>query len=798
MIACRLSPRWRKLRADLIAEKERFLLMLVAICVSLIAVGSVLGGYAVLNREMAANYLGTRPADASLELPGGVDSVVLGLARQTPAIKSAEAREVLLARVRVGDDWRPLLLFVIDDFADMRLNTFTLLAGATPPSVGNMLIERSASDLLLAKTGSEVLIKTAHGQAHALTVSGLVHDPGLAPAWQERMGYGYISRATLVTLGETPQLHELRIGLNNPAANAETIEQVAAALSRQLAENGRSVHAIHIPPPRQHPHQRQMRTILFLMLTFSFMALVLSGILTASSLTALLARQMREIGVMKTLGARAGQVAWLYGALVSGLGLASLLLAAPLGWLGAQILSNAVANLLNLHLDDSSVPAWVFAVQALAGMLVPLLLAAWPIRRAARLNVREALQQYDVGKIHTQSWAARCPQALRNALRRPLRLALTVALMAAGGAMFMTALNIEASWQSTIAKVYATRHYDVEVRFHQAQPASVARQLKHVAGVIKAEAWGYSPAAFARPGQIDVAHTYPDRSHASFAVMAPPATTRLIDFPVLAGRWLVAQDRDGVVLNHAAAAQIPNVRVGDRIRLSLDADTTHPATTWQVLGIVEEIGAAGVAYVTDQAFSAVAGTGDRSRLLRVVTHADSPEARLTAQRAIEQHLADTGVSVELAVPLAELRTAMADHITILIRSLIAMAAIMALVGCLGLTSNMGVSVLERTREFGVMKTLGATPQRISRLLVAEGLWIGALSWIGALLLSLPLTAGLDILIGRLGFVAPLPFIVAGQASLLWLVLIALSAFLATSLPARQAGRLSIVRALQHV
>jgi putative ABC transport system permease protein len=332
------------------------------------------------------------------------------------------------------------------------------------------------------------------------------------------------------------------------------------------------------------------------------------------------------------------------------------------------------------------------------------------------------------------------------------------------------------------------------VRFHEAQAASVAQRVRELPGVSLVEAWGYGPAAFARPGQIDVARTYPDRAHASFVMMAPPTGTRLVSLPVLAGRWLGAGDQDAVVLNHAAAAQAPQARVGARIDLSIDG---RPGS-WVVVGIVEEIGSAGVAYVADRAFARVAGVEGRARMLRVATQAGSPEVRVEMIRAIERRLAEDGVGVETAIPLAELRTAMGDHIVILIQTLIAMAATMATVGALGLTSAMGVSVLERRRELGVMKAIGATPARIVRLVVAEALVIAAASWLLALLLALPLTAVVDTVVGNLGFVAPLPFIVAPLPPWLWLGIVCALSLVTTLIPARRAARTSVAQALAQL
>jgi putative ABC transport system permease protein len=782
--------RLRKLLGDLRAEPGRVGLMVTAIAVSLIAVGAVLGAYAILTREIAVNYRGTQPASATLELSDGADAELLERVRRDPLVSDAEAREVVLARARVGRDLRPLLLFVIDDFAALRVNTFRPESGAWPPPTGTMLIERSAREMLAASTGQSVIVKTPNGTPTAVPISGLVHDPGLAPAWQEREGYGYVTRATLAGLGEAPILHELRVRLRDESSQAG-VEMRARELGNRLAASGHRVEQIRVPPLHQHPHQRQMVTILFLLLIFSVLALALSAILVATSLSALLARQVREIGVMKTIGAKTGQIAGLYLVLVSALGGLSIVLSLPLGIAGARGFSRAVAAMLNFTLTSIEQPHWVFLVQAAAGLCVPLLVASVPIFRAARITVRQALDQFGVSADTIRPRYSALPPALRNALRRPARLALTLLLLAAGGAMFMTALNVSRGWQRNLAKIYETRKYDVEIRLHAAQPLALAERLRVVPGVQRVEAWGYAPAAFATTGQLDIVRTYPDRGHGSLSMLAPPPATQLIQLPLRAGRWLRADDSDAVVLNHVALAQAKGATVGSRVSLSIDGQVSD----WRVVGVVEEIGAAGVAYVTDAAFARATGSTGRARLLRVATLARTPSEREDTIRRLDQRVTEAGFGIDAAVPLAELRSAVGDHVVILIRALLAMAVVMAVVGALGLGSTMGVSVLERTREFGVLKTLGATPRRVANLVLAEAAFVAGASFLLAFAFAVPLTFGVDALVGNLGFLAPLPLVIGLGPAVTWLVLTALVALVATWFPAQRAARLSVRDAL---
>jgi putative ABC transport system permease protein len=427
---------------------------------------------------------------------------------------------------------------------------------------------------------------------------------------------------------------------------------------------------------------------------------------------------------------------------------------------------------------------------------VPLAVSAVPILRASRRTVREAMDDHGVGAVSPRSGSASLPLPLRNALRRPGRLALTLGLLAAGGAMAITALQVKLGWDANVAKVYATRSYDVEVSLSDAAPLALAGRLRGLPGVRAVEAWGAEPAAFAHPGAIDVSRAYPDRGHGSFVAMGVPPETALVRFPLRAGRWLSPDDRagDAVVLNHAALAQSPGLRLGDEVRLSIGGRPT----TWRLAGVVEEIGAAGVAYVADAAFARATGPGAGAKLLRVATTARSAAERAVILRGVEAALEAAGAPVLSVQPLAELRTAMGDHILVLVRVLQAMAALLGAVGVLGLVSAMGVSVVERTRELAVLKTLGATPARITRMLVSEGLTIAGLSFVAAWALSVPLTLLVDRVVGNLGFLAPLPVVLSPAATLAWVGVGTVATLGATILPARRASALVIREALGRI
>lgn len=178
---------------------------MLAIAVGVVGVGAILGGFAVVSREMAANYLGTSPAEATIEVEGELTQILVDSVRGMgmPNIRFAARRATRTAKLNVGGKWYPLMLFVVDDFKNLNISTFRHQSGQVEPPTGTMLMEQTALQFFQAKEGDRITVKTATGAPMSVQVVGTVHDPSLAPARQEQSGYAYMSEATLRQLGET-------------------------------------------------------------------------------------------------------------------------------------------------------------------------------------------------------------------------------------------------------------------------------------------------------------------------------------------------------------------------------------------------------------------------------------------------------------------------------------------------------------------------------------------------------------------------------------------------------------------
>jgi putative ABC transport system permease protein len=134
---------------------------------------------------------------------------------------------------------------------------------------------------------------------------------------------------------------------------------------------------------------------------------------------------------------------------------------------------------------------------------------------------------------------------------------------------------------------------------------------------------------------------------------------------------------------------------------------------------------------------------------------------------------------------------------VLITTLIALAAVMGAIGLLGLGSMMSVNVLERTRELGVMQSVGATQSVIRRMVVQEGLLISLGSGLLGILLGPPFSIAEGMIIGGMSFNLALGLSVSSIGLLVWALVALLGAILASLLPAMRASRITIRKALAY-
>lgn len=673
-----MSARWRKVIGDLQESPARTLLVAIAILIGVLAVSATFGTSAILSREITSSFQGTHPAAATLWFDS-VDRTLPALVQTRPGVTDAEARRMVRSRAEVSPgEWLPLRLFGVEDFQNLRVSIFHPHSGDSRPLDGELLIEQSALPILRVKQGDRLRVRVPSGTVAELRVSGIVHDPGLAPGWMDQIGYAYTTPETLARLGEGRHLDELRITIDG--RNRDQVSRTAADLADWLTEQGHPVQRVEVPPTGKHPHADQMAAMLTLLRIFSVFALALSGVLAANVMTALLAKQVRQVGIMKAIGATTAQVSGIYLGLILILTVAAVVIGIPTGAIVARTFARFASGQLNLEVASWAIPPWIFGLEVLLGLGIPLLAAAIPVVGATRKTAREAIQhiglQMPSRKYRGWRWLQFSDRAivlsLRNTFRRPLRLWLTLGALAIGGALLITSVNVYQSLVLAVDKGLDARGDDIEVRLYRPAPSGeLVDRVRQIPGVTAAEAWGMTLAAIEMPDIRSDQIVGTGR----YNLFAPPANTTLLRLPIIEGRSLEPNEDGAVVVNRHLQDREPSLQVGSTIALRAG----EKKTPVRVLGVVEELGEPAL-YTTSRTLDQVIGMTGRAAALRIVVDSKM-QTPLTA--TLEQVLVDAGWFPTLVMTHESLRRALDDHFLILLIILATAALSAVVVGGLG-------------------------------------------------------------------------------------------------------------------
>jgi putative ABC transport system permease protein len=309
-----------------------------------------------------------------------------------------------------------------------------------------------------------------------------------------------------------------------------------------------------------------------------------------------------------------------------------------------------------------------------------------------------------------------------------------------------------------------------------------------VPGVEQVEVWLMTGADWLHP------LTGGDIPPSSVGIIAPPGDSDLIDPTLLEGRWLLPGDQNAIAVNEAFWNEAPDLKPGDKLRLKLAGHEDD----WTVVGIFQYTGFDDlVAYANYDYIANELQQTHHASSYRIVTtqHDLAFQEQISAQ--LNAHFRDLGLEVSKAEAGKAFNASVTDVLGILTAVLLVMALMTALVGSIGLTGTMSMNVMERTREIGVMRAIGAHNQIVSKLVIVEGLVIGLMSYGMGAALSFPISMLLSNVISLAIFNTPAPFAFTAQGFLIWLIVVIFLSIAASLLPARNASKLTIREVLAY-
>lgn len=718
---------WRKVAGDFREHRSQIFLIAVILTVGTAGVVAALNARSVLAREIEKSYRAANGADLILWFDR-IEPPLLDQVQARPEVAEAEARGTVFTRVAAkSGEWFPLRLTILADFANQKVNRIHRDNGKGNLPTDGIFIEQSGIPLLELRDNEQVRMRTPAGDVATISLAGFVHDTAVAPSTQDRMIYGYITPANAMLLGQKAELDQLLVKLKSRGSMSE-VSEFADDLSGWLKARGTAPLRVDALS-NTHPHAALMTAMLRVLEVLAGLAFVCSATLAACVISLWMRREIRQVGIMKTLGARTWQLSRQYFALVAPLVLFSVVLALPLGSAIGRWVVKYHQTMLNIDVANWTVPRVLVIEELLVALSVPLLAMAVPILRAIRCSPRQAIQDPGIiaprGPIAFTSRLIKMPGdrrwsfALRNSFRRPWRLALTLLALSAGGALLLTTHNNYESLMRVIDAALANRGHDIEVQLQRPAPAA---ELETVARVVPdveiAEAFRRAGVNLITGDEGGVAI----REGRRMALCGYPQGTRLLSLPLSEGRWPAPEELNTVVINRQVQEASPGVQIGNEITIKY----RERKTTVRVAGLAEEIGSP-VIYAPFPTFEKITALGEAATVVRVKAQ---PGREQLVAGAIENALLGAHFTPAQINTRREFRASLEEHFAVVgtVMKMIALAS--ALVGAIALVATVTLGVLERAREIGVIRAIGAPPRSVLAIFLIEA---GSVAFLSAIL-----------------------------------------------------------------
>jgi putative ABC transport system permease protein len=635
------------------------------------------------------------------------------------------------------------------DLSSAPVNTVTLMSGRLPgpgEALADVADGKAAS--YTVPVGGTIDVRTASGATAALRISGtglnLAFTPG---ANSTGTPVFYASAATVQALSGTRGYNHLGFLLTDDSPAAQ--DRVTAEVRRYLTVQTGTDPITSLPytrAPGQWPGQSGFNSIIAVLYIITILAFGSALFLISATMNTLIAEQAREIAILKALGGRRQQIGGITARSGAMLGLAGAIAGTILGVAVAYLLARYFAErIVDVSLGFGvSVPVIVFSL--LVGPLLAVAASLPALRRALRRPVAETLTGAGTGGGYGSGWldrvaarssllaGARVPDSVRmgfrDALRQKRRSIAVIVQVAVAAGLAISFLALGQSITSDISQAVGKLHFSIGV----GEAAGRAGQpFGSRARAIAAATPGVSGAQPVETSSVQ----YGGQTYVAWGLGPHP----LYSYRLSAGRWFTPADAvagtPSIVLG-PVVARTTGARIGQILTLSMAAGPVRV----RVIGLDAGQNNSGqTVYFPLPTLERLDGSPGAADSLWVTTASSAHAAIDQAASVVASRLAAAGYPVTITkiyVVEAQLTASEASILAIVEVLGLVVVAIMLM----GLASTLTMAVIDRTREVGILRCLGARARHIRRIFSTEAVVLALAGWVLGILLGWLIYEGL--------------------------------------------------------
>ncbi|OGO23496.1 MAG: hypothetical protein A2Y54_09450 [Chloroflexi bacterium RBG_16_51_16] len=800
-----MSILWYKIWSDLWHNKTRTALAVLSIAAGVFAVGAIFGMSDLLMVNLDEAHHEVIPPHIDMAVTTPVDLDVLLNLRDVPGVENIEPYNSVTIQYKTTPDgsWRQGVIHMRGEFNDQQYELVQLRQGHWPHTKDEIGVERMAAEFLKVGVGDSIIIKV-HEKERTYPITSLIRHPFVPPPQFMDLAFFFMSGDGLESF-DIPDGKFQSFFIRVTPYSPEFAREVASAIKEKLAKQNIEVAGVMYQDPEEHWGRAFFESMTMVQKMLAILCVVISAILVYNTLFNIITQQINQIGILKAIGSKSGTIIQIY--LISAFlyGVLALLIALPLGALVASEVTDIFLRLFNIDTYQFEISQQTVVYQVASALIAPLLAGLPPTLRGASISVREAIASYGLGGGFRSTWLDRIAEkigqrflpshyatALGNMLRHKGRLFLTQAVLICAGSGFLIVMSLVSSLNLTLDNYFSRLNYDTVIVFNSNQRVGrVNSYYNQVAEADQVELRMLKSAILYLEGQRA------KEAGIGIYLEGIPSSSDFFEPLIVAGRWLKPGDGRVLVVSRDFSEK-NNLQPGKLVRMDLG---NFGESEWQVIGTYEPVFVGSfnqeIIYTSSETLSQVTKKFKEGTYLYVRTdrHGQADVKQITEDLTDLFNSHNMDVSISQTSP--DLRNTYQWQFNTVIFMLLGLSIIVALVGGLALMGALSIGVIERTKEIGVLRAVGARSRSILGLFVMEGLFQGWISWLASIPVALIISPIVSVSLGQTLFGATLDYQYNWGAVVFWLVVVTVISLLASILPARRATHISVRDSLAY-
>ena len=736
-----------KLIRDFRLLKGKLFLLVLAATLSAWGISSVTYSYYLSERDFRENFERTFPADMTMVIGNYQEGMDQKL-KEHPNVTGIERREAMSIRIKSSQDsWMPLILYAIDKVDSMNYDRIRF-PDKENIAADQFLIEQNAWNYLDEEKEEVEVLFPGMDEPVKWKTNGLVHDARQAPATMEGLVYGYLTSIERLE----PFLPEGQRRLlieTNVSSNKEAIKLVSEQLKEIVRENGGEVTGVSIPEPGEHIHQGVIDGISFLQESGGITLSVMGIVLLALILLVWVYPQVSDIGVMKAIGASTKAILKSYLLALLLILCFGLLIGMPAGYKTASLYNKGVAFFQNFEVVERMLPLRTHIQVFLIATIIPFLVGMFPLVNASKTTVNEAISKTfytsQKGLFRLAQGAFRGGQSqylLNNLFRHGQRSLLTILLLMVGCGLFITASNVDHSIRFDLDAFAKTSDYEILVALPENTKKEALNFLKEVSSVEN-----YLPVNYDRVSYISPSLGTPElitlRTFSPGVVIDPDR--------VVKGTLDKTCNDCLYISGEEMKKNFADAELGDPVILTF---TSGEERKYIFSGVIDDlilIGAPFLAFSeeTDESFNG---------LLFELKPGLTKQEMLSTSNDIDDAFLFNGINLAGRWSVTYRIGGIMAHLNPTFLIIKVMGIFTMILGLTGLLIVLNLTIRERTRETGIMKSIGASVWKITRLFTIEFLVLSSIAFVFGIIISIPIAKALIRIVAEVIIRHPVPLV----------------------------------------